>query len=100
MGRVLQTPPARRDITDIWLYLAERSPATADKTLDRLNDGLGLLATQPFMGRARPEIGTTVRSFVIGSFTAFYEPLDDGIELLRVIHAARDLNRAFDLGDE
>jgi toxin ParE1/3/4 len=45
---------------------------------------------------------TGMRSWPIrgfGNHLVFYRPTDDGIEILRVLHGARDLRRVFN-GDE
>ena len=44
------------------------------------------------MGRPRPEFAPNLRSIPEGSHVIFYRPIDDGIELIRVIHRARDLS--------
>ena len=36
-----------------------------------------------------PRIG---RSFPLGNHLIFYRPIDDGIELVRVLHGARDIS--------
>lgn len=48
------------------------------------------------MGRARPELATGVRSFPFGRYVIFYAPLDDGIDVVRVLHGARDIDGIFD----
>ncbi len=32
-----------------------------------------------------------LRSFPIGSYLIFYRPMEDGIQLIRVAHGARDI---------
>lgn len=43
------------------------------------------------MGERCPDLGENVRRLVIGNYVAFYEPIDDGILLLRVMHGSRDV---------
>jgi toxin ParE1/3/4 len=47
------------------------------------------------MGRSRPELAPDLRSFPVGSYLIFYQPLDDGIEIIRIISAARDVDALF-----
>jgi toxin ParE1/3/4 len=56
-----------------------------------------MLAGAPAMGRARPELGDRVRSFVADRYVIFYRPLEQaaGIEVIRVLHGARDFDAAF-----
>ena len=57
MTRVTRRPLAADDIAEVWDYIAEDNLDAADRWIDRLDEQFGLLATQPLMGRARPELG-------------------------------------------
>ena len=96
MPRVTRRPLAAADILDIWDHIAEDSLPAADRRVDRLGSELALLATQPTMGRAREELALGVRSFPFGRYVIFYVPLDDGIDVARVLHGARDMDALFD----
>lgn len=89
MPRVVRLPRAREDLIAIWSYIALNNPMAADRTLDRLEDKLGLLARNPHLGVARPEIGADMRLFPVGKYLILYRPLEDGVEIVRVIHGAR-----------
>ena len=52
------------------------------------------LAATPGMGSARPELGESLRSFPVGNYLVFHRERSDGIELLRLLHRARNLRRA------
>jgi len=54
-----------------------------------------LLATQPLMGRARRELAPRARSFPFGRYVIFYEPIDDGIDVVRVLRSGRDVDALF-----
>jgi toxin ParE1/3/4 len=43
------------------------------------------------MGRARPELAIDLRSFAVRNHVIFYTPLPKGVEIVRVLHGARDL---------
>jgi toxin ParE1/3/4 len=60
-----------------------------------------MLAGAPAIGRARLEIGAGIRSFVVNHYVLFYRPLTGtvGIELVRVLHGARDIDAVFS-GDQ
>jgi len=47
------------------------------------------------MGRARDELATDLRSIPFGRYVIFYEPIDDGIDVVRVLHSARDIDAVF-----
>jgi toxin ParE1/3/4 len=47
------------------------------------------------MGRARPELAAEVRSHPFRRYVIFYLPMNDGIDVVRVLHSARDIDTAF-----
>lgn len=63
--------------------------------LDLIDEKCRLLADMPGIGRSRAEFEPELRSFAVGSYVIFYRPLADGIEIARVVHGARDLDRIF-----
>ena len=99
MPRILIRPRAEIDLAEIWDFIAEDSPARADAFLDRLDQGFHDLAGNPHMGRARDELSPKLRSFPFGRYVIFYLALPDGIEIVRVLHGARDLDAIFPSND-
>jgi toxin ParE1/3/4 len=51
-----------------------------------------LLAEQPRLGRARPEIQPEARSIVIERWLALYRITEDGVQIVRIIDGARDIS--------
>jgi toxin ParE1/3/4 len=96
MARLVRRPLAGADIAEIWDYIAADSIASADAWVDRLDEKLKLLATQPLMGRSRSELATDLRGMPFGRYVIFYLPLPDGIDVVRVLHSARDVDAVFD----
>jgi toxin ParE1/3/4 len=64
----------------------------ADRVLDEIERICRLIATRPAMGRERPELRPGVRSFGVMSWVIFYRIGEEHIEILRVLHGARDLD--------
>ena len=95
MPRVRRRPLAKADVLQIWDHIADDSLTAADHWVDRLDEEFRLLATQPMMGRARDELASGVRSFPFGRYVVFYVPLDDGIDVVRVLHGSRDIDAIF-----
>jgi toxin ParE1/3/4 len=95
MGRVTRRPLAAADILDIWDHIAEDNTEQADRWVDKLDEKFELIATQPLMGRARDELAARVRSFPFGRYVIFYEPIEGGIDVVRVLHSARDIDAVF-----
>jgi toxin ParE1/3/4 len=95
LPRVAKTARAEQDLEDIWFYVAMDDPVAADGVLNAIDAQCRLLATQPQMGRARPELAPEVRSFPVGRYVLFYLPQSKGIKLVRVLHGSRDVEAHF-----
>lgn len=95
MGHVTRRPLAAADILDIWDHIAEDSVEQADRWVDKLDEKFKLIATQPLMGRVRGELAVDLRSFPFGRYVIFYAPLEHGIDVVRVLHSARDIDAVF-----
>ncbi|EQD35138.1 plasmid stabilization system protein, RelE/ParE family, partial [mine drainage metagenome] len=48
-----------------------------------------LLAENPCLGPARPDIAPELRYHPVGNYLLLYRILKNGIELVRVVHGAR-----------
>jgi toxin ParE1/3/4 len=96
MPSIVVRPKALTDLAEIWSYIAEDSPRHADAFAARINRELRTLARQPRLGRERPELLEGLRSFPVDSYIIFYVPRSRGIEVVRVLHGARDLRPFFD----
>lgn len=95
MPRITRRPLAEADILEIWDYIADASFAAADRWVDRLDEQFRMLAGQPMIGRAREEMARGMRSFPFGRYVVFYMPLDDGIDVIRVLHSSQDVDSVF-----
>lgn len=95
MARVTRRPEAEADILEIWDFIADDSVSEADRWIDRLDEKLRLWATQPTIGRSRDELAPGLRSMPFGRYVVFFTPLADGIDVVRVLQAARDVDREF-----
>ena len=91
MPRIFRTRESRLDYDEIWSYIASRDLAAADRLVDRLDDVLSALAASPGLGRKVEEFAENLRSFPVGNYLIFYRSIEDGIQLIRVLHGARDI---------
>jgi len=92
MSAVRLTRSARTDLLEAWAYIAEHNLDAADGVLDAIEREALLLATQPLMGRTRPELGAGLRSWPTETpYILFYETDADGITIIRALHHARDV---------
>ena len=75
--------------------IALDSPAAAAIWLDKIEKTLSLLATQPLMGEAVEHIRPGLRRVSQGNYLLFYEPRENGVVLVRVLHGAREIENLF-----
>ena len=87
---------ARSDLDEIWFYIAQDDPNAADRFIRTLISRFPMLAGLPETGRQREELAPQLRSFSVGNYLIFYRPMDNGIEIARVLHGARDLPPVFE----
>jgi toxin ParE1/3/4 len=80
---------AEEDLLRISDYIARDNPPAARQWLDDIEEKLEFLARQPYAGEAVNHIRAGVRRFTHGQYVIFYEPRDNGIVLIRVLHSAR-----------
>jgi toxin ParE1/3/4 len=86
---------AQLDLLDIWLYESAKSTETADRQIDEITALYENLRDFPEMGRSRDELFPGYRSFPKGQFLIFYRLIPEGIEIVRVLHGARNLDQIF-----
>lgn len=96
MPSILRTRQANLDLVEIAFHIAEENPAAADRWLDLIDEKCQRLAHAPEIGRRREDLAPHLRSFPVGNFVIFYRPAADGIQLIRILHGARDLPTLFD----
>jgi len=95
MSRYALTPEASQDLDEIADFIARQNPRTARRTVDAIEDKCRLLATLPLMGASCEDLAPGLRRFPVGKYVSFYRPLTDGIEVVRVVHGARDIPSLF-----
>lgn len=95
MPVIIIRPRAKSDLAEIWDYIANDSEAHADIFVEKIDEKFKTLAAQPYTGRRRNELGEGLRSFPVGRYVIFYRPLEDGVEIIRVLHDTRDLDAVF-----
>lgn len=99
--RVFVRPAAQRDLAGQAGHIARDSPAAALRLLEAARAAFDLLRSFPEAGRVRhfsnPRL-SGVRSWPISGFdkhVIFYRASEGRLDVLRVIHSARDLTGIF-----
>lgn len=95
MARLLFRPSAKADLREITEYIEDTSPGRGFAFVDRIKETCTHYAENPLMGRDRSELSEGLRGFPLGNYIVLYRPLRDGIAVVRVVHAARDIRRLF-----
>ena len=101
-GRISKTPQAKLDLAEQARYIAADNLDAALRFLDAAERDFTLLSSTPFAGAKREfrrKDMANVRCWPIRGFEnylVFYRPTHLGIEVLRVLHGARDIGAVFD----
>ena len=106
MPTVVHNPKAVEDIRNHALYLVdEASEETAIRFLDAIDQTLSELSTMPLMGRfldLENEELMHIHVWRVNGFKnwlIFYRPIENGIELVRLLHGAQDIQGLFKIKD-
>ena len=97
MSRCVFTLEALADLQRIHDYIAQDSPPSALRFVDRLEEQCIHLGDHPRIGIARPEFGPEHRSFVVPRtrYVVIYRPTSEGVEIIHVRHGSQNLRRLF-----
>lgn len=95
---VVQSPAAIADLLDHFSYLAQQSPDLGQRFLDEVAASYELLALTPELGAIypsnHPRLGNirvwSVKGFA--KYLIFYFANERTVEVVRVLHGARDLD--------
>jgi toxin ParE1/3/4 len=91
-------PLAATDLEDAVRFLDQHSDTVGDRFIEEFYQASALLVERPRLGPVRRRRGRLkgLRSWPLtqfGPYVIFYLPIDDGIEVVRVLHGARDVDR-------
>lgn len=95
MKRISFTEPAAQELDQIYEYIGTDNLDAAVKHRQRLEKCWLALLDQPRMGTKRDDLKPEMRSITEGNYVIFYRIVPDGIQILRVLHAAQDAKKAF-----
>lgn len=97
--RYIVRPKARRDVAEIADYLATEDLDVSDRFIDDVQRSFEFLSTRPYTGSARRFRRPTLhglRLWRVPNFPKYliiYRPTSIGIEVIRVLHGARKIER-------
>jgi toxin ParE1/3/4 len=88
---IRRRPRAKADRLDIWLHIAADSLNAADRLTYRIDEVVEMLVTHPEAGPERTTLAPGLRAFPIESFVIYYRVETSYIDIVRILHAARDI---------
>lgn len=91
MKRIIRSPLAQDDALSIWAYIAADSPRSADRLIDKIDAALNVISQYPGVGRDRADIRPGMRTHVVGAYVILYRELETAVEVVRILHGARDI---------
>jgi toxin ParE1/3/4 len=97
MSKVNKRPQVIRDLIDLATYIAEDNLDISDEFLAAAEETFLILGKMPGMGKlcdfANPNLIGVRQQGIKGfkKYLVFYRTSDFGVEIIRVIHGARDV---------
>lgn len=95
MSSFLLTLQAKNDLGEIHDFIAEDNPTAALGFINSIQDKCQTLALSPEIGRTREELGFELRSFPIKNYIIFYRIKSSTVQVIRILHSARDIEAIF-----
>ena len=93
--QLLITPLAAQDLESIGDYIAEDNPMRAESFVAELFTQCQKICLNPVGYRLRPELSDDLRSCAHGNYVIFFEPTQNQVSIIRILHGARDLSKEF-----
>jgi addiction module RelE/StbE family toxin len=85
--KIFWSPLALQRVQEIADYIALDSKKTALKWIDKIFGKVGILETEPLIGRKVPEINQPdIRELIFGNYRIIYRVLKNQIAILTVRH--------------
>lgn len=86
---VYRSSAANQDLVEIWAYVAKISTDAANQLLRQLDARIEVLRSLPESGERVESSRAGLRRIIEGHYLIFYQLVDDGIRIVRILHSAR-----------
>ena len=101
MTLFILTARAEQDLSDIWEYIAGDNIAAAGRVLDALEKAMYRVARNPGIGHMREDLADRRhRFFLVYSYLIVYRMETRPLQVIRILHAARDVQSILQLPPE
>lgn len=94
--KVRLTPEAETDLEGIGDRIAERNAARAVTYVRELRERCLRVGDLPHARPPRPQWGEGIRITIHGNYAIVHRVRDETVQILRVVHGARDLDALFE----
>lgn len=91
MSRYKVAKEARQDLKEIYRHIFSANPSAAERLHDLFYDKFRILADNPLLGEKREDLAENLRMFTTGNYVILYRPAKNGVEIIQIVHSARDL---------
>ena len=101
-ANIIRRDQAIADLEAIVDYIAQDRPKTAERFLKATEKAIGFLATMPLVGSVTNFQTPLFRELRVWSihkfkkFLIFYRPIENGIEVIRIVDGTRNLKALFE----
>ncbi len=94
MPRVHYSSLAAEDLFENAEYIARDKPEAAYRWVEKIEAACELLAANPEVGQRRQtrRFGHC-RSYTCGNYVIFFRAVPEGVEIVRIVRAERDIDR-------
>ena len=94
--RIIVSPTAKRDLDEVWLYVARDSIDAAEHLVGDIESAMKLLAGMPGIGHRRDDVNDSrLRFWSVHSYLIAYSSTDEVLRVARVVSGHRDLKPLF-----
>lgn len=96
MARLVILPAARADLLEIGDFIAQDDPRRAASFVAEIEAKMRAAAERPLSFPARDELHEGLRAARHGRYLIFFVEVGEEVRVVRVLHGAQDLPRAFE----
>ncbi len=96
MADVKLTEAAEADLQEIWDYISEKNIDAANRVIGDLMGKFRFLAKNSKIGKPQDKIILNLRKFSHKKYIIFYFEIENGVEIYRIFHGARNIETLFE----
>ena len=95
MFQIILRRLAANDIDDIAAYIQQDNPSRAQSFTEEISNKIAVIAERPLSFPNRDDLSLGLRAALIGKYIILFSMNENEVEIIRVVHGTRDVNRMF-----